>query len=116
MTMRRALLVVAVACSLAGCGGGGQSLSYKDGYVIGVSDYHSTAGSWTGVADCQNETTSARMVDGIIARDHSLPPKVVRQMQSNDGLPPGDNEPQWYAGCLAGWDATGFSAAHPGAN
>jgi len=63
------------------------SISYKDGYVAGQQIINGSSASNSASNDCNNAWLSA----------------------PNN---PGDNIAQWYAGCVAGWNA----AEHPGAS
>lgn len=66
---------------------GGQSISYKDGYVEGTSLAQTVAGDVT--TWCQSDAAIA--------------------------MPTGDNQGDWVQGCIDGWNHELYLQAHPGA-
>jgi hypothetical protein len=72
---------------VASCGGGGHSLSYKDGYAWAKNDYNSPDGSTLDITAC---------------------------LHAQRFMPKGDMASDWSTGCVNGFKDAQNKADHPG--
>ena len=96
------VIIVAVSADHAGSGGG-QTLSYKDGYVLGQ---RLVTGDYT-----SNTTIGPNQITGSPTTDCSSQWLAIAVSGGTS-----DDESQWTSGCLDGYNAAQYAQAHPGAS